>query len=52
MYWKLRGRGVSQIAARYVYLAGRRWWRNATTSARYALPNSVYDALGIPRWSG
>lgn len=49
IYRELRARGLSQHAAAKVAKNGRRWWRNSAMAINIALPNSLFDQLGIPR---
>ena len=50
VYRELRARGLSQRAAASVAASGRSWWAMAGTSAlNVALPNTYFDALGVPR---
>jgi len=49
IYRKLRARGASHDLAAQVAAHHRRWWRNANTMAKIALPNSYFDKLGVPR---
>ena len=49
IYRELRARGMSDLAARRVAANGRRWWRNSAMALHIALPNSLFDRLGVPR---
>jgi RNA-directed DNA polymerase len=49
IYRNLRARGASHDLAAQVAAHHRRWWRNANTMAKIALPNSYFDKLGVPR---
>lgn len=51
IYRELRSRGLSHGAARQVAANSRRWWRNSGKKIHIALPNSVFDQLGVPRLS-
>jgi len=56
-YWKrgptifreLRARGMSDRVARQVAGNSRRWWRNAAMDLNMALPNKLFDELGVTR---
>ena len=49
IYRELRARGVSDLAARQVAANGRRWWHNSAMKIHMALPNKLFDELGVPR---
>ena len=49
IYRELRARGMSVRAARTVAANGRRWWRNSAMAIHIALPNKLFDELGLPR---
>ena len=49
MFRELIARGVSPQAARQVAANSRRWWRNSAMALHHALPNRLFDALGVPR---
>jgi hypothetical protein len=49
IYRELRARGLSEHAAARVAANGRRWCRNARMSIHIALPNALYDDMGVPR---
>jgi group II intron reverse transcriptase/maturase len=49
IYRELRARGTSDAAARRVAANGRRWWRNSAMALHIALPNALFDGLGVPR---
>ena len=49
MYRELRARGAPERAAAIVARNSRRWWRNSAMLVHVALPNSLYDRLGLPR---
>ena len=51
MYRELRARGLSHFAARQVSSKPRCWWRNSANKIHIALPNKVFDQLGVPRLS-
>jgi RNA-directed DNA polymerase len=56
-YWKrgptifreLRARGMSDRVARQVAGNSRRWWRDAAMDLNMALPNKLFDELGVTR---
>jgi len=52
IYRELRARGMSDRGSRQVAANARRWCRNARMSLHIALPNSHFDALGVPRLAG
>lgn len=45
---ELRARGLGIREAATVAKYTHRWWRNAANYLNIALPNSYFDALGIP----
>ena len=49
IYRELRARGLSHDAARQVAANSRRWWRNSGKKIHIALPNALFDQLGVPR---
>jgi group II intron reverse transcriptase/maturase len=49
IYRELRARGLSSRAAARVATNGRRWWRNSAMAINIALPNGLFDELGLPR---
>lgn len=49
IYRELRARGLSEHAAARVARHGRRWWHNSAMAIHIALPNSLFDQMGIPR---
>jgi group II intron reverse transcriptase/maturase len=49
IYRELRARGMSSRAAAQVAVNGRRWWRNSAMAIHIALPNTLFDKLGVPR---
>jgi len=51
IYRELRARGLSHGAARQVAANSRRWWRNSGKKIHIALPNTLFDQLGVPRLS-
>jgi RNA-directed DNA polymerase len=46
---ELRARGMDELGARRVAANGRRWWRNSAMAINRALPNALFDKLGVPR---
>ncbi len=46
---ELRKRGASVDLAAQVAGNLRRWWRNSGMAIHIALPNSLFDGLGVPR---
>jgi len=49
IYRELRRRGLSRDQAAKVAAYGRRWWNNSAQGINRALPNSLFDELGLPR---
>ncbi len=49
MYRELRARGVSHGVARRVAANSRCWWKNSAKAIHVALPNALFDQLGVPR---
>jgi len=49
IYRKLVERGTSTRIAAQVAANGRRWWRNSAKLIHVALPNTVFDKLGVPQ---
>ena len=49
IYRELVARGMSADAAARVAANGRRWWRNSAMAIHIALPNALFDKLGVPR---
>jgi len=49
IFRELRHRGLSVHGAAKVAANGRRWWRNSAKLINAALPNSLFDELGVPR---
>jgi RNA-directed DNA polymerase len=52
IYRELRARGVSVSTAAWVARNGRRWWKNSAMDIHLALPNQLFDELGLPRLAG
>jgi hypothetical protein len=40
---------MSSHAAAQVAANGRRWWHNSAMAIHIALPNALFDKLGVPR---
>ncbi len=49
IYRELRARGASKDLAARVAGNARRWWRNSAMGLHIALPNRLFDELGLPR---
>ena len=49
IYRELLARGMPSEAAKRVAGNGRRWWRNSALAIHIALPNALFDKLGVPR---
>ena len=49
IYRELYARGLSANAARQVAANGRRWWRNSSMTINVALPNKLFEGMGLPR---
>jgi len=49
IFRELRARGASVDVAAQVAANAQRWWRNACHRVHHVLPNSYFDALGLPR---
>ena len=41
--------GCPPTQRRQVAANGRRWWRNSAMALNMALPNELFDQLGVPR---
>lgn len=52
IYRELRARGMSRDGAARVARYGRRWWRSSAMAIHIALPNTLFDKLGLPRLAG
>ena len=48
IYRELIARGVPADAARQVAGNSRRWWRNSAMALNRALPNTLFNRLGVP----
>jgi RNA-directed DNA polymerase len=49
IFRELTARGLSRNAAAKVAGNGRRWWKNSAMAINIALPNKLFDQLGVPR---
>jgi len=49
VFRELVSRGMSERTAAQVAANTRRWWRNSAKAIHIALPNSLFDKLGVPR---
>jgi RNA-directed DNA polymerase len=49
VYRELVARGMSPDVARRVAANSRRWWHNSAMALHIALPNRLFDQLGVPR---
>jgi RNA-directed DNA polymerase len=49
VYRELVARGMSSDAASRVAVNSRRWWHNSAMALHIALPNRLFDQLGVPR---
>jgi RNA-directed DNA polymerase len=49
VYRELIARGMTPGKAAYVAKNTRRWWRNSAMAIHIALPNSLFDQMGVPR---
>jgi RNA-directed DNA polymerase len=49
IYRELIARGTTPEAARRVAANSRRWWHNSAMALNSALPNRLFDQLGVPR---
>jgi group II intron reverse transcriptase/maturase len=49
IYRELRARGMSTDLAAQVAAGRGRWWRFSKTMVNIALPNALFDKLGVPR---
>jgi hypothetical protein len=48
VFRELVARGMSQDAAARVAANARRWWRNSAMAIHLALPNDLFERLGLP----
>jgi RNA-directed DNA polymerase len=51
VYRELSARGMSGHAAKRVAANVRRWWHNSAMAIHIALPNALFDKLGVSRLS-
>ncbi len=49
VFRELRARGMPVLLAARVAANARRWWRNSGMHLNIALPNELFDKLGVPR---
>ena len=49
VYRELVARGMTDVAAVRVAANARRWWHNSAMAVHIALPNALFDRLGVPR---
>ena len=49
IYRELTARGLSRASAARVAANSRRWWKNSAKAIHIALPNKLFDQLGVPR---
>jgi group II intron reverse transcriptase/maturase len=49
IFRELTARGLSRNVAAKVAGNGRRWWKNSAMAIHIALPNKLFDQLGVPR---
>jgi len=49
VYRELIARGMTPDAASRVAANSRRWWHNSAMALNMALPNRLFDQLGVPR---
>jgi RNA-directed DNA polymerase len=49
IFRELRARGMSVYAAAQVAANAKRWWHNSAMAVNIALPNKLFDKLGVPR---
>jgi RNA-directed DNA polymerase len=49
VYRELVARGLSSERAARIAANTRRWWKNAAMALHIALPNCLFDQLGLPR---
>jgi group II intron reverse transcriptase/maturase len=49
IYRELIARGMSERVASQVAANGCRWWHNSAMALHIALPNRLFDKLGVPR---
>ena len=49
IFRELTARGLSRGVAAKVAGNSRRWWKNSAMGIHIALPNKLFDQLGVPR---
>ena len=49
IYRELRARGMTDRQSRQVAANGRRWLHNSAMAIYTALPNALFDEMGVPR---
>ena len=49
VYREMKRLGASEDVARQVAANARRWWKSSAKLLNIALPNSYYEAVGVPR---
>lgn len=49
VYREMKRLGAAEDVARKVAANARRWWKNSAKLLNVALPNSYYEAVGVPR---
>jgi len=49
IYRELKARGTPDWIARPIAANSRRWWKNSAKNLNGALPNKLFDTLGVPR---
>jgi len=49
IYRELHARGMTDRQSRRVAANSRRWWHNSAMMIHTALPNALFDELGVPR---
>jgi RNA-directed DNA polymerase len=49
IYRELTARGLSPASAARVAKHGRRWWKSSAMVIHIALPNKLFDQLGVPK---
>lgn len=49
VFRELVARGMSAVAAARVAANARRWWHNSAMAIHIALPNKLFDGMGLPR---
>ena len=49
IYRELRSRGMTDHRSRQLAANSRRWWHNSAKAIHIALPNALFDELGVAR---